>query len=251
MSDKTHGKAPAAPIVLHQFKPLHGMPNPSPFCIKLETYLRMAGFAYTVKTIGAPKSSTGKAPYIEVDGQTICDSGLIIAHLEAHYGHRVEGRLTMAERGTSLALQRMMEEHLYWVAVYARWLDPHNRDHSNAYIKELVGAPGWLMPLILPVIRRSIRKSLHAHGIGRHDPATLWQLGIGDVHALGQWLGNRTWGFGENPTVIDAVLFAFTACIVHTPWDFPLKTETMKNRNLLAHKERMLARYFPELAQAA
>jgi hypothetical protein len=30
-------------ITLHQFAPAFGLPNASPFCMKLETYLRMAG----------------------------------------------------------------------------------------------------------------------------------------------------------------------------------------------------------------
>ena len=52
-------------IVLHQFKSFFGLPNASPFCMKLETYLRMAGLPFeipaaSVRAIGrAPK---GKLP---------------------------------------------------------------------------------------------------------------------------------------------------------------------------------------------
>ena len=35
-------------IKLYQFKPAWGLPNPSPFCMKVETYLRMAGLSYEV-----------------------------------------------------------------------------------------------------------------------------------------------------------------------------------------------------------
>ena len=73
----------SATIVLHQFAPMYGLPNPSPFCIKLETYLRLAKLEYTVATLkGPPRSPTGKAPYIEIDGEVLCDSGLIVAELE-------------------------------------------------------------------------------------------------------------------------------------------------------------------------
>ena len=116
-------------IVLHQFAPMFGLPNPSPFCIKLETYLRMAGLSYTASRIkGRISSLTGKAPYIERDGKVITDSGLIIEHLERANGHPVDGKLTLAERAQSLAFQRLMEEHLYQVVGYARWLDP---DHPT------------------------------------------------------------------------------------------------------------------------
>ena len=35
-------------VMLYKFGPVMGLPDPSPFCFKLETYLRMAGIKYTV-----------------------------------------------------------------------------------------------------------------------------------------------------------------------------------------------------------
>lgn len=247
---QSRGGAAAQPaIILNQFAPMYGLPNPSPFCIKIETYLRMVGFQYATKIIkGPPRSFTGKAPYIEVDGALHCDSGLIIAHLESAYGHRVEGRLTLAERAQSLAMQRLMEEHLYWALVYARWLDPDNMGPVSGYIRDVIGVPGWLLTFIKPLVQQQMRKAVRAQGLGRHHAATIWQLGIGDVQALGHWLGSRPFGFGETPTVVDAVLFAFIASIIKAPWDFPLKTHTLKHRNLVDHSERMLQTYFPALA---
>jgi glutathione S-transferase len=239
----------ASTITLHQFTPLYGLPNGSPFCIKLETYLRMAGLKYEVATIRGPiKSHTGKAPYISCDGETLHDSGLIIAHLEQKHGHPVDGKLTLSERATSLAFQRMMEEHLYWATVYARWTDPARPAETLQYAKEVIGLTGFLGVLVPRIVQRTVKKALWNHGLGRHHPADIWKLGIDNVQALGHWLGNRAYGFGEQPTVFDAVLFSAIASIVRTPWDFPLKTETLKHRNLLDHTDRMLSRYFPELS---
>jgi len=55
-------------IKLYQFEPAFGLPNASPFCMKLETYLRMAGLAFEI----VPRASLFKAPkdkmpYIEDD----------------------------------------------------------------------------------------------------------------------------------------------------------------------------------------
>lgn len=237
-------------IVLHQFAPMYGLPNPSPFCIKLETYLRMAALPHTVEKIrGRIKSATGKAPYIEIDGQLICDSGLIIEHLERVNGHPVDGKLTLAERAQSLAFQRLMEEHLYQVAGFARWVDPARATETRAYGMAVIGLKGFFGKMIAKVVRKDIKKSIWHHGLGRHADETIWKLGIDDVNALGHWLGNRSWCFGDAPTVLDAVLFAFIASIVRTPWDFPLKVATLKHRNLVDHSERMLAKYFPELVK--
>jgi len=252
LADSFDRKAKDIMIVLHQFKPMYGTPNPSPFCIKLETYLRMANLPHRVEIIrGRIKSSTGKAPYIEEDGKLIADSGLIIDYLERKHGHPVDGKLTLAERAQSLAFQRLMEEHLYQVGVFARWVDPVRKAETSSYVLTLIGLKGVVGKIVMPLIRRGIRKSLWHHGLGRHPDATIWQLGIADIQALGHWLGNRSWGFGDAPTVFDAVLFAFVIAIIRTPWEFPLKTETLKHRNLVDHCTRMQAKYFPEYATTA
>src|SRR5262249_49897750 len=155
-------------ITLHQYPPGMGLPNPSPFCMKLEMYLRLARLEYQVATIkGRAKSPTGKAPSVEIDGKVMTDSGLIIDHLERLHGHRLDGKLTLAQRSESLALQRLMEEHLYWVMVYGRWVDPEADRETYAYVKQLTGIPGPIYPLISPLLRREIRGTLHAQGLGR------------------------------------------------------------------------------------
>ena len=45
----------------------------------------------------------------QIDGKIMADSGLIIDHLERTNGHRLDGRLTLAQRAESLAIQRMLE----------------------------------------------------------------------------------------------------------------------------------------------
>lgn len=56
------------------------VPTPSPFVLKLETYLRMAKIAYEVdkSDIWGPK---GKTPWISINGQHVSDSQLIVEFL--------------------------------------------------------------------------------------------------------------------------------------------------------------------------
>ena len=89
---------------------------------------------------------------------------------------------------------------------------------------------------------------LRGQGLGRHAPEVIWQMGVADIQALAHWLGNRHWGFGEEPTTFDACLAAFVGNIIRTPWNNPLTTATLKHASLVAHFERMMARCFPELA---
>ena len=47
-------------IRLHQFKRQWGIANPSPFCMKVETYLRMTGLAYEVIEEASPLNAPKK-----------------------------------------------------------------------------------------------------------------------------------------------------------------------------------------------
>lgn len=233
-------------ITLYQFRPRDGLPNPSPFCMKLETYLRLANLPYEAKTVLRPGSATGKCPYIVIDGETLTDSNLIIGTLESRFGHPVDGKLTLAQRGESLAFQRMLEEHLYWVAVYGRWV-AQPLELRRKFLEDL-GIPRALSGIAAWVGRRRYQRALHAQGLGRHPPEVIWQLGISDLQAIAHWLGARPFAFGDTPTVLDACLYSYVGNIIRSSWDNPLKTATLKHRTLVDHFTRMLGRAFPELA---
>jgi glutathione S-transferase len=86
-------------ITLHQFVPTFGLPNASPFCMKLETWLRKA-----------PKS---KMPYIVDHGRVVSDSSFIIEYLKATCGDKLDAWLSAEQHAVALALQRRLEEILY------------------------------------------------------------------------------------------------------------------------------------------
>lgn len=70
------------PIKLFQFPRMFGVPNLSPFCCKLETWLRIARIPYEVVNTSDPrKAPKGKLPFIEDAGHRIGDTSLIVDHL--------------------------------------------------------------------------------------------------------------------------------------------------------------------------
>ena len=106
-------------IKLHQFKDNLGVPNPSPFCMKVETYLRMAGLEYEVVLVLDPrKAPKGKAPHVEDDGKTIADSHFILDHLERKYHTGIDDHLSAQEKSIAHAFARMLEERFYWGLMY-------------------------------------------------------------------------------------------------------------------------------------
>ena len=178
-------------IQLIQFKPAFGLPNASPFCMKLETYLRMAGLPYEKPPFklqdlqGAPK---GKLPYIVDGDQRIADSSLIIDYLKTKYGDPVDGWMSETERAIALAWQRLLEDHLYWAAIYTRWIEPEGWALTRRVFFAGMSAPlSWVVP---PMARRNMAKELHGHGLGRHSREDIHTLGCNDITALAGYLAD-------------------------------------------------------------
>lgn len=72
----------ASRIKLFVFPRMFAIPNLSPFCCKLETWLRVAKIPYVVVETGDPRTAPRrKLPYIEDEGVRIADSSLIVDHL--------------------------------------------------------------------------------------------------------------------------------------------------------------------------
>ena len=74
------------PIRLHKFGEAWGIADPSPFCVKLDSFLREADIAYEAVPFEGrrsfAKAPKGKLPFIEdEDGTIVGDSTLIIERL--------------------------------------------------------------------------------------------------------------------------------------------------------------------------
>src|SRR5476649_250215 len=98
-------------ITVHQLPPAWGIPNMSPFCVKLETYLRMTGVGYQTALPDIRKAPNGRVPYIEIDGNLMGDSTKIIARLKKDHGDPLDQNLSKEQRAVALAFQRMIEDH--------------------------------------------------------------------------------------------------------------------------------------------
>src|SRR5687768_686806 len=71
-----------------------GMPNFSPFCTKLETYLRMTRISHEIRDADLRKAPKGKVPYVDIDGKLIGDTRLIIDYLNRKHTNALDSHLT-------------------------------------------------------------------------------------------------------------------------------------------------------------
>lgn len=233
----------ASDLVVHHLPGAWGLPSVSPFCLKLDAWLRIAKLPHRTVIDGTPfKAPKGKLPYIEHDGQKIGDSGFIIEYLERRFGCDPNAGLSAAERASALALRRLIEENLYWVMVYDRWVVEENWAQFRDVV--LGQVPALVRPLIAPIARRGVKSQLKGHGIGLHSKDEIHAVGIRDVGALADFLGDKPFFMGSAPTEIDAIAYAQLANIMSVPIESPVKDAALAHANLVAYVARVHDRVF-------
>ncbi|MGR9099792.1 MAG: glutathione S-transferase family protein [Gammaproteobacteria bacterium] len=235
-------------IILHQFKPCWGIPNLSPFCVKVETYLRMASLPYESVVDTPAKAPKGKLPFIEDDGKTVADSRLIVEYLEETYGHRLDGHLTEEQSAASVAILRLLDESLYWYGAYARW------QHSDQNWRTTREAVFWELPPLIRnlaafLVRHSVVKKIEGQGTGRLFPDEIFHLAEIDLNALSVLLGEKPYLMGDRHASVDAAAFAYLINILECPIESPIKEHARSKRNLSDYCRHIKTQFFPELTQ--
>lgn len=236
-------------ITLYNFGPAFGLPDPSPFVTKVETLLKMAKLPYRTDGTGFAKAPKGKIPYIDDDGVVVPDSTFIRWHFEKKYRVDFDQGLDAAQKATAWAFEKMVEEQLYWVVVNERWMDDENFRKGPRLFFRTVPAP--LRPIIAAMVRRKLRGTLHGQGIGRHSPEDVLALATRSIGAMADFLGDKPFFMGSEPTGVDATIFAFSCSLLCPHFSSPSRTVASRHENLRRYVGRMTARFYPGLEELA
>jgi len=222
-----------------------GMLTVSPFCLKLDAFLRMTGIEHESCTaatpFGGPKK---KAPWIEYRGDKLADSTLIIDILKQDFGADPDAHLDARQKAIAVAVQRMIEENLYWCMVYERWC----RDVNWPILKDSVlgDIPAPVRAILAPLARRGVKKQLNGQGIGLHKPDEIEAIAAKDIGALAGLLGDGLWFFGDTPSMTDATAYSLLANIAYVPFASPMKAMIVGHPKLAEWLDRFRAEYYPE-----
>jgi len=98
-------------VYLYQFPPADTVPNISPYCLKLETFLRANNIQYENRFVTMGRSKYGLVPFIELNGEHIADSQIIEERLRAKFN--LKSDLSDRDEAFSRAVARMVEHHTF------------------------------------------------------------------------------------------------------------------------------------------
>lgn len=233
----------AASITLYVTRAAFELPDTSPFVIKTEVQLKMAGLAYERVPMIPPQAPLGKLPFIDDHGEVVSDSTFIRTHLERKYGVDLDAGLDARQRAQAWAIERLLEDHLYFAMVWFRWIDPENFAKGPARFADSVPEPQRAQRR--EQMQAGKRAELHAQGIGRHSPEGIAALGVHSVDALAALLGEQPYFMGASASGVDATALGVLAGILTPFFDTPLQRAAAAHPNLGEYVVRMMQRYYP------
>jgi len=240
-------------VYVYQFPRTPYIPNISPFCLKLETWLRMASINYeNVDCSMSTRSKEGTLPFVELNGVEHPDSDLAIRDLSRAFktDEKLNADLNDEQKAAGRAIERMAEYSVLMSYAYIRYTKPQHI--QKLLSKEVMGRSLPLfMVLMKPLFPRMIRKRFYQIGIGRHDEVDIEDIGLRDIQYLSKYLGGKKFFLGDKPHQVDATVFSVLAQIVYLPLDTPHKALIQGQcKNLMQWCNLMKTTLWPDWEEA-
>ncbi len=230
-------------IKFYSFGPALGLPSSSPFCMKLEIWMKMAGIEYRFKEKKDPtRGPKGKLPFIKHGAVVLADSDIIMDYLCQCFEVELDRNLSPEQRALGYTISKMLEDHLYWAMLYSRWVDRQNWKAMRLHFMGHMPLP--VRRIMAELVRLKVKRDLHSQGMGRHSAKDVYWAAKRDIRAVSTLIGENEFLFGDEPSSYDAVIYAFMTNIIDCELDSPLKEFGRSHDNLVAYCSRMRQRFY-------
>jgi len=208
-------------VYLCQFPLCPSVRTISPFALKLETWLRLTGIKYeNIHTMQF--SSKGQIPYIELNGEQIPDSNIIIEKLKDKFQVEPDKDISEAELAVGHAATVMVENHTAHIGFHYRY-GHHMQNFLETLKLEEYYPSGKQIKNWGKFQPYATRFRSWLQGIGRHENTEVWEMSFKDLSALSTWLGTKQYFLGSKPSTVDCMLFGHLAQFLFIDIGFPQK----------------------------
>jgi len=241
-------RSPLPEVTVHGYGPAFGLPDLSPFVLKVLYYVRAQGFPLRTVVSSSRKSPRAKLPFVEVNGSQICDSRVIIQSLESIHPQPMNAWMSDADRARARPIQSMIEEHLYFITLCGRWVyeDGYAVLHPvlTSYLQQ-TGVPAFLATTVAKLIRKSVVKQAYAQGAGRLSREEHRALAADIFAALDHALGDKPFMLGDRPCTLDCTVGAFTTLALIDSFQHETSKAFAQFPRLQAYARRSHENYLP------
>ncbi|MCF4099513.1 hypothetical protein [Maritalea mediterranea] len=173
----------AEPIKVFGFVPAWGLPTSGPFALKLLAWLNAHKIDYQFEAeMNTGKGPKGKSPWVEMEGNLIADSDVIIRSIAKTKAIDLHQDLMDPQIAAGHSLKVAFEERFHQILEWELFETPQ----GLAFIKQAIAGsvPAPLAPIIFMLVKRQFTKQLYARGISRHSQTHIVQLGDDLLTAL-------------------------------------------------------------------
>jgi glutathione S-transferase len=229
---------------LVHFGPTLGVPDPSPFCVKAEAYLRMVGANYSLIRGVPMKSPRGQLPVLLHHRKVIAGSAEIVDYVRELHESPVDDWLSERQRIDAFHLLHSVEDYLYFLLLYQRWLLPKNFEVTrNMFFR---GLNPILAFFVSRFVRRQARRRTVAQGVGRYSAEEIDRLAKEGVSMMSGHLGDKPYFMGDRPCWVDCSMFGFICNILIKESPDGAAKWGHEFGNLVEFEQRFRERYFPD-----
>merc|ERR1712115_635976 len=138
--------------------------------------------------------------------------------LSKKFDKEMPAELTQDQKNVQHAMVAMVENHLHWTIVYWKSKDVDNI--LKGYKLNLQSAIGSKAPASLlnfyfkyTFCRKGLKK-VRSNGMGVHTAEEIENFGKKDLQTLSEMLGDKEFFFGDEPAMLDLVVFSHVAQLV-------------------------------------
>jgi len=195
------------------------IPSTSPFCLKLESWLKLNNIKYeNVDHKCKFRSKRGLLPFVELNGEEIADTAHIIDVLAKKFDKPMPLELAGEQKNIAHAMTTMVENHLHWII--AQWQSRDIENMLKGYKMDLAALIGTKLPAGLMnfyfkhAVLRKMAKKVKAQGLGASSNEEMDQMGKDDVKVLSDMLGDKEFLFGDEPSLLDMTVFSHLSPVV-------------------------------------
>ena len=232
-------------LKLQVFGPAFGLPDPSPFAMKGEMLLKLSGMEYVTEIGDVRTAPKGKMPIL-YDGDTVIpDTTFIRFHLEERHGIDFDKQLSARERGIAWAVEKMLEDSLYFAVMYERWAIDDNFDRGPRRFFDQIPAP--VRGLLASFVRKQVKRNMWGQGISRHSRQEICRLAARMLTAVSDVMGSNNYLMSPNPCGADATVFSFVAGCLCPVFESEILDHAKSHKNLVDYHQRMMAEFYPDM----